>query len=362
MRNGKNEKIEGIVVMKKRIILAGVMAVSLAMSGCNKVKNAGKSKVKGSDAVRSESSEENGNPETKGSEKEAKEPSELVKKMDQDLYSLYSDNAYTCHNSFICYLSALTSWSTDITFNCRENTFEGNYESAVLKIDGDAYDMLKCHFTGTIDGFTRINEYSLSTHVTKLTPEKFDKKVDRYMDLPADVTYSDPYGFTKADEVILYLPNTPVSQLPEKALEWIEGYQDIDRDGLLGSYIFYNPSEETAFMVLDHEIPEYADLKDADLANWDGEYVDNHEGVKITFDKSSSTPTVTIIRGGSTYTDMHIKAVKDEQGSLILYGTNDDGQYLVAGLGTGDQGITLTVYESNDPNLQVGKTFTPSKA
>ena len=360
MRNGKNEKVERIVSMKKRIILAGVIAVSLAMSGCNKVKDEAKSKVKGTGSVVAEEKEtKTGTDETETS----KEPSELVKKMDQDMYSLYSDAAYTCHSSFVCYLYALTSWGTDITFNCRENTFEGNYESAVLKIDGDGYDMLKCHFTGTIDGFTRINEYSFSTHVTKLTTEKFDKKVDRYMDLPADVTYSDPYGFTKADEVILYLPNTPVSQIPGKALEWIEAYQDIDRNGLLGSYIFYNPAEETAFMVLEQPaIPECADLKDADLANWDGEYVDNHEGVKITFDKSSSTPTATIIRGTSTYSGMHIKAVQGGQGGLILYGTNDEGQYLVAGLGTGDQGITLTVYESNDPNIQAGKIFTPSKA
>ena len=359
MKNGKNEKTEGIVVMKKRIILAGLMAVSLAMSGCNKVKNEGKSKVKGSDALRSESSEEKENTKTQ----ESKTESELVKKMDQDLYSLYSDDAYTCHNSIVCYLSALTSWSTDITFNCLDNTFEGNYESAVLKIDGDAYDMLECHFTGTFDGFTRINEYSFSTHITKMTPEKFDKKVDRYMDLPADVTYSDPYGFTKADEVILYLPNTPVSQIPVKAIEWIEMYQDIDRDGMLGSYIFFNPAEESAFMVLEQPaIPECTDLKDADLANWDGEYVDNHEGVKITFDKSSSTPTVTIIRGSSTYTGMHIKPVNGGQGSLIFYGTNDDGQYLVAGFGNGDQGLTLTVYESNDPNFQAGKNFAPAKS
>ena len=294
--------------MKKRIILAGVMAVSLAMSGCNKVKDEAKSKVKGTGSVVAEEKEtKTGTDETETSQ----EPSELVKKMDQDMYSLYSDAAYTCHSSFVCYLYALTSLGADITFNCRENTFEGNYESAVLKIDGDGYDMLKCHFTGTIDGFTRINEYSLSTHVTKLTTEKFDKKVDRYMDLPADVTYSDPYGFTKADEVILYLPNTPVSQIPGKALEWIEAYQDIDRNGLLGSYIF-GPGRNVADLQQDlHPRARFRVDLMADLAAGD------------------------------------LRRTKAR---------------LVAGLGTGDQGITLTVYESNDPNIQAGKSFTPSKA
>ncbi|MBP5418043.1 MAG: hypothetical protein J6Y58_11040 [Clostridiales bacterium] len=352
--------------MKKRIILAGVMAVSLAMSGCNKVKDDAKSKVKSTSSVSSEEHEKLEPTQTKSEETakttEAKEPSELMKKLDQDINSIYSDDSFTLPAEIYCHLTALTSWYTDIKIDSKNNTFTGGYESALPNLDGDGYDMLQCTFNGTIDGFTRVNEYSFSAHVKTMETEKFDKKSDRYMDLPAEVTYSDPYGFTKADEIILYLPNTPVSQLSDKAIEWIEAYQEIDRNGCLGSFILYNPAEEAAFMTLVPAIPATSDISSSDLAKWQGEYVDNHEGIKISFDTSSDPAAVTVKRGGSTYENMHIKAVKDDNACLIIYGENDEGNVIVAKFGTIDQKMTLQICASSDPQLPSGKEFHPEKA
>ena len=104
-----------------------------------------------------------------------------------------------------------------------------------------------------IDTFTRVNEYSFSTHVKEFSTEKFEATKETYQDLPADVTYADPYGFTKADELILYLPNTPVSVLPQELVEWVEMYQNIDPNGHLDSYILYNPADYAAFQVRNPE-------------------------------------------------------------------------------------------------------------
>lgn len=370
--------------MKKRIILAGVMAVCLAMSACKSTKGSGKITSVTTDSESSETSgstekadlsdtgtsDDTSSPDTdisssadpKASQTPSSNtPSARIRKLDEDLYSLYADDTYEIPDSFICHLTALTSWSTDLTIDTKQNTFDGKYESAIMNLDGDGYDMLECIFHGTIDGFSRVNEYSFSTHVTKMETEKFDKKTDRYMDLPAEVNYSDPYGFTSAGEIILYLPNTPVSQIPDKAIEWIEAYQEINRNGCLGSFILYNPAEETAFMVLNSAIPGTRETEDADLAPWLGEYVDNHEGIKITIEGSSTDPKITVQRADSTYTDMHVKALQDKNNCLLIYGENDEGHLIIAGFGTIDQRTTLQIYESTDPVFPSAKYFYPKQ-
>ena len=219
--------------MNKRILLAGVMAVSIAMTACNNVKKDEKEKTSDSDTEVFETT--------------------LESETSEDPYAKYADDSFQVPSIILGHLSALTSWSTTIEINCKNHTFRGEYESAVFKIDGDAYDVERCRFSGMIDTFTRVNEYSFSTHVKEFSTEKFEATKETYQDLPADVTYADPYGFTKADELILYLPNTPVSVLPQELVEWVEMYQNIDPNGHLDSYILYNPADYAAFQVRNPE-------------------------------------------------------------------------------------------------------------
>ena len=235
--------------MNKRILLAGVMAVSIAMTACNNVKKDEKQKTSASDTEVSETTLESETSEAKTTTSEA----ESTEKKTEDPYAKYADDSFQVPSIILGHLSALTSWSTTIEINCKNHTFKGEYESAVFKIDGDAYDAERCRFSGMIDTFTRVNEYSFSTHVKEFSTEKFEATKETYQDLPADVTYADPYGFTKADELILYLPNTPVSVLPQELVEWVEMYQNIDPNGHLDSYILYNPADYAAFQVRNPE-------------------------------------------------------------------------------------------------------------
>ena len=369
--------------MKKKALLAGIMALSLAMTACNNVKETEKKKSKKSKKTEKEVTDITDETDPDESSDKAissdfdpssdpqntKPVPQIVSDLDENLFNYYASDAFDAPHGLVIYLSALTSWETTVYFDPEDNSFEGTYESAILNLDGDGYDMLQCAFNGQIDGFTRINEYSFHTHVTSLETEKFDKKTDRYMDLPAEVSYSDPYGFTDPDELILFLPNTPVTEIPEEAIEWIEMYQFIDpngyltedQDAYLGSFILYNTAEGTAFMVLYSAIPLTREVTDADMSYWDGTYTDDHEGVKITIDKSSGEPTATIVRADSEYKDMHIRAVEDKEGLLILYGTNEAGNTVIAEFGTLDQRATLVIYESTDSLFPVGKFFYPKK-
>ncbi|MCR5275844.1 MAG: hypothetical protein K6E26_10865 [Clostridiales bacterium] len=275
--------------------------------------------------------------------------------LDKDLYAFYGDDSYKLHSRLTCVLSLLTSWSTILDLDVEDKTFQGEYTSATGKIDGDGYDCLECNFNGTIDGFTRVNAYSFSTHVTKFETKKFEPREEKYMDSPATVTYSDPYGFMEPDELILYLPNAPVAEIPKEVTEWIE--MNAEFSDTLDNYVLYNPKDATAFLVsADTFSSKTRQVTASDLDKLPESMLDKHNGVTVSFDKTSLTASLK--RGNAEYKDLHICGSQNREDILYLYGSNNHGHTVILQIAPGEK--IMTVLESNDPELAAGTLITLS--
>jgi hypothetical protein len=331
--------------MRKTKVAAALAAVSILLCACGKKDDTdAKTKLsKKSQEVTSEAKEKTDDTADTETTDAAYKP---AFDLDKDLFSFYADDSHKLMSNMTCIMSAQTSWSTIIDLDLDAKTFQGEYQSATGNIDGDGYDVLECDFNGTFDGFTRVNEYSYSTHVLTNEFKEFDPRDEKYMDMPAHVTFSEPYGFVKPDELILFLPNTPVSQMPKEALEWLEG--EVAYTDTLNAYAIYNVSEKAAFYVSKEYIPETRDLNSSDLKDINEQYLDKQAGVILTVDKSSQTATLT--RGDTEYKDLHMRVDTHADNHLILYGTNSKGKTVILSLDCGPR-ILIEVLESNDPMM-----------
>jgi hypothetical protein len=348
--------------MKKQTALAVLLAFGLALSACG-------SKEKETTAKKTEK------------ESAAIMPIETVKPidLDSDTYNYYKEDTFFLPEKLYGYLSAMTEWDTELDISLKDNTFAGSYESRSFTLEGDAYDVLRCIFKGKIDGFKRVNEYSFSTHVTEFTTDKFEPVDEKYGEYMAHVTYSEPYGFKDADELILYLPNTPVSELPQKTIEWLEPYIGIPTPEHLGYYVICNKAEETAFVVyfqndtvpggmqldLLYGIPDTTDPDPEVLKDWTGELVDNHLGARLIIDTSGSTPKASFERGSSVYKDLRVCSSKYGFEELILFGTEEHGFSVVLMLRFENtetkENQIIRCIESTDPSLRRGMKFSINK-
>lgn len=358
--------------MKKRSAFAGAIALSLILSGCGGSKETEKKTSKktkkttadesiestledpeetsseldtdttdaSTDASQSDATSDN---DTKASSAPAAAPKSFG-----DPYDFYASDRFEVPDLMLVYLSALTSWSTTITIYPESHQFEGDYSSTMGNIDGDGYDIERCEFTGMIDGFVRKNDYSFSTHVLNLDVKKFDEKQEEYDGMPAKVVCADPYGFTSPDELILYLPNTPLSEAPQELLDWIEPLSEHKREQYLGDIVLYNPAEGTAFLVVTTAIPESREVEASDLSVWNGSYIDDHNNVSITVD--AATSTASIQTPGSQYSGLAIRTILEDADKpvLLIYGENDAGNYVYAKLGVAQGHDNLMLIHTDD--------------
>ena len=346
--------------MKKRKVFAGAIALSLILSGCGskekETEKTKKTKKTEEESVEStlddpdESSSETDEGTTNGdtSSETSDNGTKAAPVSTSDPYDFYASERFDISDLMLTYLSAMTSWSTMITFYPDSHQFEGEYSSKMSNIDGDGYDIERCDFTGMIDGFVRKNDYSYSTHVLNLDVKKFDTKQEEYEGLPATVTCVDPYGFKSPDELILYLPNTPLSEVPDELIDWLEPMSEHKREQYLGDIVIYNPAEGTAFLVVRPAIPETKEPEATDLSTWNGSYIDDHNNVKITVDAASSTASIQT--PGSEYTGLSIRTSLDdtEKPELLVYGENASGDFVYAKLGVAQGHDNLRVFETSD--------------
>ena len=364
--------------MKKSAFAAGILAFAMVLSACSKepekTKKSKKTK-KTTESIETEDTEEPSDsseytafPTETGEPPEETTTEEVTTEettttpapetvlpdptfdLDQDLYSFYADASYVPGPEIFGYFSALTSWSTSLTIDMKTNTFSGDYESAMMNLDGDGYDVNRSHYSGTIDGFKRLNEYSFKTTVTALEFDKFVRRQENFRGLPSTIEWQEPYGFTKMCDLLLFLPNTPLSDLPADALSWLDPYLSSESQTYLETFMVYNTSEGSIF-VGGAGIPETREATASDLEHWHGDYEDKHLGYKLSFDKSSSEPHVSLTTPDTSYPQLKIRAVSSSDSSLLFYGTSEKGYSIVAQIDVGDGLIVFYIIESNDPDL-----------
>ena len=148
------------------------------------------------------------------------------------------------------FLSGAGGWSTDLTIE-EDGTFMGVYHDSDMGDSSDEYPygtMYFCSFYGKFTQPVQKDEYIYSTTIESIFYDNLvgtEEILDgiRYI-------YSDAYGLDNAEEILIYLPQMPIADLPEGYISWVNMKWLMDdevKEKNLSFYGLYNVTEEEGF-------------------------------------------------------------------------------------------------------------------
>lgn len=150
------------------------------------------------------------------------------------------------------FASGVGGWATELAIN-GDGSFSGVYFDGEMGVCGEEFPNgteYRCDFTGQFSTPVKVNDYTYSVRLDALTYEKTagtEEIIDgkRYC-------YSDAYGLDGAEEILIYLPDAPLEELPEEYRGWV-GYYDLSNaeESGLPYYGLYNVAEQCGFSSYD---------------------------------------------------------------------------------------------------------------
>lgn len=165
------------------------------------------------------------------------------------------------------FASGAGGWGTTLQIH-PDGSFEGQYHDSDMGSTGEGYPngtMYLCNFAGQFTQPVKVNDHTYSMQIAKIGYEQ-EPGTEEIKD---GVLYSfaDAYGLTEAQNILIYLPGTPLVELSEEFRSWI-GYYDLSAttDTELPFYALNNEAKEEGFV--GHDI--VADIKDT--FQWAEEY------------------------------------------------------------------------------------------
>ena len=157
--------------------------------------------------------------------------------------------------SFV-FSSGVGGWSTDLDLNS-DGTFTGIYHDSDMGDLDDEYPngtVYICEFSGKFSDPVKIDEHTYSMKLEYLNTEGTID--DEYYENGIRYIYSGPYGLENADEFLLYLPGSQISDLPEEFVSWLYAFVDVQTEKTLPYYGIYNVGGKTGFVACDPD-PSY---------------------------------------------------------------------------------------------------------
>ena len=138
------------------------------------------------------------------------------------------------------FTSGVGGWATDLWLND-----DGSFGGQFFDSDMGVHQYYFCNFNGQFAAPVRLNDYSWSLKIVQFeTNHELNGGVD---DPQAEFIESGPYGLEKAKELILYMPGTALSLMPEDSIAWL--HLSGNETGLpAGRYALYNAAEGYAFV------------------------------------------------------------------------------------------------------------------
>ena len=150
--------------------------------------------------------------------------------------------------SVFIFSSGAGAWSTELTFES-DGSFKGYYYDSELGDSGSGYEggtVYICNFSGKFTEPEQVNDYTYSMRLDSLQIEGVSGDV--YYEDDQRFIYADPYGFDNADEFLIYVPGTPVDELPEGFKVWLQAFFNPDEEETLPYYGIYNAGGEEGFV------------------------------------------------------------------------------------------------------------------
>lgn len=144
--------------------------------------------------------------------------------------------------------SGAGGWSTSLTI-AEDGTFSGEYSDSEMGVSGEDYPngtRYVCVFSGQFTQPVKVNDYTYSMQIQEITYEK-ETGTEEILD-GILYCYSDAYGLEEAENILIYIPGTPLAELSEEFRWWI-GYQNLSdtTDTELPFYALNNEKHQYGF-------------------------------------------------------------------------------------------------------------------
>ncbi len=143
------------------------------------------------------------------------------------------------------FASGIGAWGTELKI-ASDGTFSGAYhDSDMGDADENEYPYgtyYWCGFEGKLSDPVRVNDYAYQMTIEDITYENVagtEEVIDglRYC-------YSEPYGLDGATRLQLYLPGTPMTELSNNVIGWLEGSSSLQGSRLTYYALVSLPKEE----------------------------------------------------------------------------------------------------------------------
>lgn len=146
--------------------------------------------------------------------------------------------------------SGAGAWSTDLTLE-PDGAFTGVYHDSEMGLAGEGYPHGTCYYCAFSGKFAQPEQVDGTTWSMEIETIELEHPADESEEIIDEIryVYTGPYGLENTEELLIYLPDTPVEGLAEEVLWAVRGPYDWQaaEDGTLGVYVIYNPAEELGF-------------------------------------------------------------------------------------------------------------------
>ncbi len=144
--------------------------------------------------------------------------------------------------------SGVGAWYTCIWME-EDGTFTGEFHDSEMGEADEAYPdgtVYGCLFHGKMTLGEQVDEYTWKIRVDEV--ELDEGQVPEVIEDGMRFVTCEPYGLKAGNDMLLYLPGTPVEKLPEDFLMWAHLYAYGEDVKELPYYGLYDPQEETGFI------------------------------------------------------------------------------------------------------------------
>ena len=140
--------------------------------------------------------------------------------------------------------SGAGAWRTELEIH-EDGSFSGEYYDSDMGVLNENYPngiQYRCDFSGQFTEPEKVNAYTYSMKIAEMNYEK-EPGTEEIKD-GILYRYSEASGLAGAKNILIYLPGTPVAELPEEFLMWVGWREDATK---LPFYGLYNETKEIGF-------------------------------------------------------------------------------------------------------------------
>lgn len=258
-----------------------------------------------------------------------------------DVSSRWRDIFKELPSEFV-FASGVGAWATVIDLE-DDGSFVGEYHDSEMGSIGNGYPHGTVYISTFSGKFTKpepINEYIYMMRLASFSTEK--QLDEEYYENDIRYIVSEPYGFNNAHEFYIFLPGTPINQLPEDFLAWAQLNSDFRKSLPSGYYGIYNITDGLGFVGY------------ADDYFWFSDYKYLFEGKKSALRPSANTPSHLTFwpETGAAQIGLIFDWTEDEQREFEAYDNYGSGTYHVS-LDISEDYSRITVSVSSDENVDL---------